>query len=129
MRMAQFGPKRRFSDMFIYIVVGLLVVLLCVLLSSYAPNLKLPDKWLNLGLLTAAVFGYLLKAYWRSLKLARFWIVYSALLGTHLIFRILVLRSVAYWPLPYLVMSSMVEFIACASAIHVFAHCRPDFKD
>ena len=70
---------------FWYFIIGVCFVLVLVVWASSSPT-KFDhgyDGWAQLAILTAGVFGYLLKWGWRYSRRARFWRLYSITFLVH----------------------------------------------
>jgi uncharacterized membrane protein YfcA len=74
------------NDRVSYVVIGLLVVLVCILIVTYASQEAASDIFGVLPLLgaTLVTFGFPIKWYWKQVRKTRFWLTLSVLLLMHL---------------------------------------------
>lgn len=74
------------------------------------------DKWAQLVILTATIFGYLLKWDWHYKKRAKFWGLYlTAFFGHCAVF--LTVFSYGRWPISLLAIVASLETVAIATLI------------
>ena len=68
-----------------YVLIGVCLVVVLFIWGSSSPGTydHRYDKWAELVMLTAIVFGYVLKWGWRYRRRARFWKLYSILFLGH----------------------------------------------
>ncbi len=101
-----------------YVLIGVGLSILAVLwgLSSPGKYDHKYDKWAQLVMLTAILFGYILKWGWHYRRRSRFWELYSILfLGHCAVF--VILFSHGRWPNLLLGVAGYLEFVAVASLI------------
>lgn len=103
---------------FWYVVIGICLVIVLFIWATSSPG-KFGhgyDGWAQLLILTAGVFGYLLKWGWHYRKRARFWQLYAAELLGHCAIFVTVL-SHARWHVLILALVGSLEVIVLATLI------------
>jgi len=74
-------------------------------------------RWLQAGVLTAAVFGSLLKWGWKYKTHAKFWTLYILLLAIHIGTCVATFGRGMRFPIPIVGVTASIEVIAIASLI------------
>lgn len=112
-----------FSDRFVYVAVGLIVVLAGILLGTYAPDrdsVRELFRWTGLIVGTIITFGYLIRWNIKHLKSSRFWLVIILLFLTHVLSLLLVLITIDDWPLILFALITPVEWMLFAPILKWF---------
>jgi uncharacterized membrane protein len=76
--------RNKFWSAVAYLAAGLSVVALGVYVAFYPPKHGVSDRVIKLALITALVFGMLVKAYWRHRRLVKLWLVLVVMLLAHI---------------------------------------------
>jgi hypothetical protein len=107
----------------VYIFVGIAFVgiLLYWPFHSRQPWQRSYDSWIQAGILTAVVFGYLLKWGWKYRRKGKFWIIYLGLLALHCGVCAVTAARVVRFSIPLLAISGSVEVMAMAFFIALMA--------
>lgn len=118
----------RFSDIFLYLVIGLGLVLGIVLWATYMPQgIGISFKWISLSLGTITLFGYVLYAYWHLRRSLGFWVLFFGFCLLHLSGFVYAVRHVG--PVPPLWYGPIVamEFVVIAGVIYLLLRASPRF--
>jgi hypothetical protein len=74
------------------------------------PTHQIDSKWIEFALLSTAIFGLLVQAYWGYRKSARVWLTLFLILVLHIaVFSLILIRYDAHWPLLVQVILFTVE--------------------
>ncbi|MFY9585350.1 MAG: hypothetical protein WAR21_12760 [Candidatus Acidiferrales bacterium] len=117
--------KTHFSDLFWYIVIGLLVILCMALWLIYVPERYwIDEKWAAFALFSFFLFAFLTKMYWRLRMSAKFWALMLAVLTVHVLAYVPLLKYIqrASW---YLIIMP-IEAMLIALAIKLVLNVLPD---
>jgi len=119
--------KPHFSDMFWYVVIGLLVLLGIAAWVVYGPEHEwISKQWTWFLYFTVALFGLLVKMYWKVRKLGKFWAVLLLLLVVQVLGYALLLK---YIPRAFLYLLFMpIEAMLIALIIKLVLNVMPDTK-
>jgi hypothetical protein len=101
-----------------YVLIGVCLVVAVYVWAIHSPS-KVDhryDKWAQLIILTAVLFGYLLKWGWHYKRRARFWRLYLILLLGHCA-AFAAVFSYGRWPIPLLAIVASLEGMALATLI------------
>ncbi len=99
--------KTRLTDVFLYIGIGILV-LVAIVLSSLN-HISVSRKWSSFTFFTGLLAVALVKMYWSARKDARLWFLLAAVLGLHCAFYVALLDRIGDWPAFSYVISCPLE--------------------
>jgi hypothetical protein len=117
---------RRAGDFVLYAIIGILFVSGAAWYgfhqarSGGSPNL--PMKWIGFGGMTALVFGYLIHNNAKRWRVARFWLLLTAALITHVAVGTAALANIKTVPLLLWGPIGAMEFGALALFLAAFTH-------
>jgi hypothetical protein len=123
--MALLRPRsNRLRDIFLYVMIGLLLVAVVSLYAIYQAKSGgppgLPLKWLGFGGMTLIVFGYAIRYYkflWAS---GRFWTLLSSFWVVHSLVAIGILVRVRAIPLAVYAVLTLIEYAILRAYIDRF---------
>ena len=118
-----------FSDMFWYIVIGLLVLLVIVVVAIWVPDNTMPSrKWGDFVFFTLLLFVFLLKIYWKYRGRSKFWLALGACLLAHLGVYLPILWRIDSLPSLWYVLVSPFEAMAIAFLLWKLLRIPPNPK-
>jgi hypothetical protein len=94
------------SDLFWYVLIGLLVLFAIGVFVVYVPERKRPDrKWAEFAFFSSFLFIFLAKFYWRMRRRLKLWLAMLGFLALHLSVYVPLLSRFEQWPsVAYLVL-------------------------
>ncbi|MGH9568514.1 MAG: hypothetical protein ACRD4F_02665, partial [Candidatus Angelobacter sp.] len=101
-----------------YILIGICFAVAVIIWALYFPggiNQK-HYKWVQLAVLTAIIFGYLLQWGWHYRRKAKFWRLYFIFFLGHCVIFVFVF-SFGRWPSPVLAVVGSIEIMGLATLI------------
>ena len=114
-------PKRRFSDTFWYIVIGMLAVP-AIIVAPTIPEHWLPNKqWTAFLWFSLLLFVALAKFYWNVRKPRKFWLFFLGLLIVHILVYATVLPYIekAFWYLFIMPIEAMLIAVVIKLAFNI----------
>jgi hypothetical protein len=85
--------KKTVRDLAVYIGAGCLLVVLIVVCTMYLPSaMQFASRWVIFASVTAFVFGYQLRDFWRRRLTLRFWLPFAVLFSFHVALWVLYLH-------------------------------------
>lgn len=76
--------KPSVRDSILYLLIGLAVLCLGAYLGLHPPKRQISSKWIELAIMTAMVFGFMVKVYWGYRHNAKVWLTLSLILLLHI---------------------------------------------
>jgi len=113
--------KRRFSDTFWYIVIGVLAVP-AIVVAAIIPEHWLPNKqWMAFIWFSLLLFVALAKFYWNVRKPRKFWLFFLGLLIVHILVYATVLPYIerAFWYLFIMPIEAMLIAVVIKLAFNI----------
>ncbi len=90
------GPRRWYA----YIAIALALVVAITIWAFEDPHKfnHAYDPWVQFGILTLVIFGYLMKWFWRYRSSVNFWLLYAFLLTAHCAVFLRIVSRSGRWP-------------------------------
>jgi len=115
---------RRYRDYTLYVLIGTIAVGLAVWWGIHtadtdtSPNL--PLHWLNFAGMTALVFGYTIRQFWKT-RSVRLWMTWGVMLALHLGVSIPLIYALHPVPMAWITLALLSEQLVISEVIARFA--------
>lgn len=120
----------KIKDYAIYIAVGILIVVVITSLAYYEAKgghtSGLPIKWLGFAIMTALVFGNIIRYAGALRRVPRFWIFLGVFSITHVVFGILILSRITETGLVQFAAATVIEYLILRALITRLVTAKSD---
>jgi hypothetical protein len=117
--------RAQFRDLLISVALALLVVSFIVYFGFHPPGYGVSLKWIELCVVTIALFWTLVQSFWSHRKSPKLWIALCALLAVHSVVFVLVFAHSGWWHLPATVLVFSAEAMLLALVVNLFTGFVP----
>jgi hypothetical protein len=119
--------RKHHGDLFLYVLIGLLVLVAIGMYVVYVPENKEPDrKWTEFALYSSFLFIFLAKFYWRIRRHVKLWLVLLAALVLHVSAYVPLLARIKNWPPITDPVLMTVEAVLIVIALRLILGVLPD---
>jgi len=126
------GRARRIVEWILYIAIAILLVVVLLLYAVHQARTggssKLPLKWLGFAATSAVVFGYAVKAGWRTRMGPKFWLLLGAFFVVHTGVGLVVLMRVEAVPLLLYALWGWPEYLFLMNCLDFFLRSDPRYR-
>jgi hypothetical protein len=113
------SSKSSIGSLLIYLLISLTLVGLAIYMGFNHPEFQIPRRYGELGAITVAVFGTLMKAYWGYRRLVKLWLLLFAAFAAHIAILGFPLQLYGYnWPLGLKIMMAAGEAMCLMGLIY-----------